>query len=715
MNRQLHIILVFAGILQLVGLKHAEPVTNGVMSMQIRIQDAQTRLAKLKALVAAHPDAAKDDYVRLGILVAEHFTTRMKTSGPDGKQTDGWTSLQADEVKTVLDATELRIKIISSKKIKPLMVPKPTGGPITIRDGIFYTDIRIAKNSPAVKRPIFFYGYGVFKQTADDMLTLKDMGVTLISQERGPSTMHPDGSMNDDGNRITIVDTLKSAAKYGIKVDLLLSPHYFPQWAIDKSPDIIPTENSGFPNLNINHPKTREVLRKWLETIIPAVKDEPALFSVCLANEPTSRIAGREPYSRPKWIAYLKQKHQSIEALNDLYGTGYTSFEDVPPGTQPVSDTGSKRAYYDWVRFNQISFAEWFQWMNDIIKELAPNLPTHIKVNAPIFFVRQLVMDSGVDPELLSRITDIAGNDCEVYSPEGGSYPHDKGVLDGSFAYNWQVQELWYDLLHSFKGQPVFNSENHFIVDNSPAVTIPPNHTRAVLWQGALHHGAASTLWLWEEPRETPFMGSIYIRPANMFAAGRTMLDMNRLAPELAAINQSKPKIALLYSMPSVIWEENYFAGQQVGDKLDTVKKMYTALTFLGQPVTFISERQLAEGTGAKVDWIIVPNATHVEDSTIKALDEFAAKGGNVLLAGKNSLLWDEYERPRELPIRLASAPRVDPAADDKTLMANLGSALMKDGTHLTSLYDVKDSQHTWGVEYRLVPFRNGILVPMTN
>lgn len=716
MNKQMHAILILVGFLQITGLTQtAESSIKANLPISVRIKEEQTHLMKLKALIESNPETAKDDYIRLGIIIGERFIARMKTGGPDGNQTDDWTSLQVDELKSVLNDTELRIRQIVTKRIKPVTVPNPTSGTVKISDGLLYADTKTSGNAKIKQQPVFFYGYGVFKQTADDMSSLRNIGVTLISQERGPSTMHPDGSLNDDGNKITILETLKSAAKYGIKVDLLLSPHYFPQWAIDQSPDVIPVVNSGFPNLNINHPKVREVIRKWLEAIIPTIKDEPALFSVCLANEPTSHIAGREPYTRQKWVDYLKKQHRSIEALNTLYGTKYESFDDVPPGTMAVSDVGSKRAYYDWIRFDQSSFAEWFQWMNDIVKKQAPNLPTHIKVNAPIFFVRELVMDSGVDPELLSRITDLAGNDCEVYSPEGGSYPHDKGVLDRSFAYNWQVQELWYDLLHSFANKPVINSENHFIVDNSPAVTIPANHTRSVLWQGALHHCAASTLWLWEEPSENPFKGSIYLRPANMFAAGRTMLDMNRLAPELAAINQAKPKIALLYSMPSVIWEQNYFVGQQVGDKLDVVKKVYTALTFLGQPVTFVSERQLAEGSAAKVDWIIIPNATLVEDTTIKALDEFAAKGGKVLMAGKDCLAWDEYERPRKLPNRLANALHVNPASDDRTLMADISSILTSGGVSLTSLNDVKDGKRALCVEYRVVHYHNGALIPMTN
>ena len=663
------------------------------MNLGTRLKEEQEHLTRVQSLILANPQLSGDDYIRLGITTAERFIRRVGTGGPDGKQPLNWSSLQINEIKEVLEQTEVRIKRAVANKISPQLVPQPTGGPVTVHDGIFYTDTTIGKDSPAIQRPFYFNGYGVFTQVAADIPNFRNFGVTLVSQERGPISMNPDGSLNEQGR--SILGTLKSAAENGIKVDLLLSPHYFPQWAVAQSPDVLPTEYAGFPNFHIDHPKAREVIQKWLETIVSAVKDEPALFSLCLANEANNQYGGRDPWSRPRWIEYLKQQHRTIESLNALYGTNYKKFEDVlVPGIQMPEQVDAQRAYYDWVRFNQYHFADWFRWMNDIVKRLAPEVPTHIKVAWTFFFHRTLHL--GNDLELMCEITDLAGNDC--------------AALPGSGGYDLKGQGLWYDLLHSFSGQPVFNSENHLILDGAPAVSFPSNHIRSVLWQGALHHQGATTLWVWEEPGDPQVVpqleGSIYLRPTNIYTAGQTMLDLNRLAPEVTAINQDKPKVALLYSMPSWVWQEDY---------VEVMKKVYTSLLHMGQPVTFVSERQLASNRAAKVDWIIIPNATHVQDATVAALKKFMEEGGRVVMAGKDCLRWDEYQRPRKPSQGLGTVAQIDSTTNEQQFTAFLRQVLVDGGLKLTGLQNVADGKPVWGVEYRTVPYRGGVLAPMIN
>lgn len=95
---------------------------------------------------------------------------------------------------------------------------------------------------------------------------------------------------------------------------------------------------------------------------------------------------------------------------------------------------------------------------------------------------------------------------------------------------DWAGNEFFYDLLHSFRGQGVFNSENHIIPDGATSYHIPMSHTRSVLWQGGLHHQISTTIWVWETAADPSLAGSIYFRPANVYGAGRAMLDLNRLA-----------------------------------------------------------------------------------------------------------------------------------------------------------------------------------------
>ena len=184
------------------------------------------------------------------------------------------------------------------------------------------------------------------------------------------------------------------------------------------------------------------------------------------------------------------------------------------------------------------------------------------------------------------------------------------------------------------------NSENHTINDGEQR-QISPDFIRASMWQGALHGLGQTACWEFGDANRGED-GGIKLRPADIFAAGRAWLDARRCANQVAAVVRAKPHIAILYTRNSLYWQKDNYPR--------IVKAAYTALTFLGEPVTFVTERQLAEGTAAPVRAIILPQANHVTDATVAALDLFVAKGGKLIALGDGNLGRDEYDRRSRLP-----------------------------------------------------------------
>ena len=628
---------------------------------------AREHLAGVDKRVESNTALAADSYVRLGAAVARRFLVRVTSGGRDGKQPAAWSLLQLEEARRVLERTEEDIRRV-------------------LRRG--------ARRVPPRR---YYGGYGHFDEVSWDIPSFADMGTMLIQQQRGPGHMNADGSVGPGA--ASLLRTFQLANEYGVKVDLLLAPHNFPGWAVKAAPDITDVTPSGFIWFNVDHPTWREVMEKWIDRIIPLVKDSPALFGVCLSNEPTYRNSGRDRYSRPKWIDYLKRHHDDIASLNALYGTTYARFDEVPVPDVPKKapkDTEKIRALYDWTRFNCENFAAWHEWMHNCIKRNAPGVKTHAKI-MPYVFTRHGLL-RGIDPELICRFTDIAGNDSDSFLRKPSRWP---------YVYKWQTQQMWYDLLHSFRGQDVFNSENHPVRDNGAPVHVPPAHTRATLWQGALHHQTATTIWAWFEPNYQRYKGLIVMRPANVYEVGRTMLDLNRLSDEMTAVSGAKPRVAILYSIPSVFWERN-------GMK-QCIKAVYTSLTFMGQPVTFITERQLTAGRYADVDWIVVPRATHVSDAAVAELKRYSARTGKLVFVGKSNLAWDEYHRKHDLRGAFKRAVRLDVKLKEKAVFSPLREAFAKGGLSTVALHDAKTGKPAWGIEYRIVPFRGRLLVPMIN
>jgi hypothetical protein len=630
-------------------------------NLSVRMADLlksnETRVHRIKGRIK---DLPSNGYVEMGLTIADRFIQRVKpdASGKD-KQSIDWSMRQMTEVAGVLDETE---KFLATKTT--FDSPRLTGGAVEIRDGVFYTQ------TTAGKRPFYFGGFGHFGLAQAEMPLLRKMGYNAIEFEAGPAQF---GAHSE-----SCINTVKLASENRMKIFFMLSPHYFPQWAIDKAPDVIVP--GGFNKFDVNHPVAREAIGKWIDHIVGQTKNEPSILSYDLMNEPIYTQSGRTRYSQPVWIRFLQDRHKTIDTLNALYGTKYTAFDQVPvPKDEYPRAVGDRRAYYDWFTFNHRNFADWIRFMHDRVKKVSPRAFTQVKV----FDVS--LHWSGIDPELICEITDIAGNDCWSLWP-GGDY-----------AYSWLQMELYYDLLHSFRGRPVANTENHIFPDGSTVGDdFPPAHTYAVYWQGALHHQGAQVTWVWEEPVNVTFEGHISLRPANIHAGAKAMLDLNRLAEEITAVNQARPQVALLYSVPSIFWEKDFE---------ETTRKVYTAVNFLGLKITFISERQLAAGKMPPVTCVILPHATHVLDSTVAALDRFVQKGGTLILVGQKNLGHDEYHRTRTQPPALAKIT----ATEVKELPGIL-KALPQ-----VTLMDIETHQPAWGVEFRAVPYRNHRLVPMVN
>jgi hypothetical protein len=316
-----------------------------------------------------------------------------------------------------------------------------------------------------------------------------------------------------------------------------------------------------------------------------------------------------------------------------------------------------------------------------MIKSRDPRALTHAKIMV-FFTLDQSQTGAGVDPEQFCLNTDIAG--CDSYAQMiAGVGPLDEKTSK-EYAYHWQVQEMNYDLLHSFKNQPVFNSENHPIENSNGAYRYPAKQVRAVMWQGGLHHQGATTTWAWDEGRDPSLMHTIYFRPAYIWGQQRGLLDLNRLSDEVTAINRAQPTVAILYSPASRFWEKDY---------AKSVLTIYTALKFLGHNVTFISERQLAAGQVSDVP-LILPKVTHLSRAADVALDRKRA------IAAGDCALFDEYHRKwsQHLPSQVSLESEKAAYADLKKLVPSLPVSV-----------------DAWGVEYRVIESAGDLLIPLIN
>lgn len=534
--------------------------------------------------------------------------------------------------------------------------------------------------------PLFFVGYGHFYQARKDIPRFPGYGVNIIQfAEFGPSAVLPSEDEVCYESINTLVQTLDEAARANVKVDVLVSPHYFPGWPSHKWPQLV-SGGGGFLGYCVDLPEAKFVNEKFLRILIPLIKDKPALHSLCLTNEPSFDHTTGAPNTRPMYVSYLIQRYGDIRDLNTRYGSDYKSFDEVPMGGG-LDDP----QFYDWCMFNRERFADWHKWMADVIHDMAPEIPVHSKVCTIATLPSRVYSGNGVDLELMGRVSQLNGNDCCFYT----------GSTEGYMSH-WQLQNAAYDIQRSLNRKPIFNSENHISRDFSMNY-VPPEHFRTVLWQGAIHGQASTTIWIWERATSSAhtwcFYGNVMDRPGCALAVGTTCMDLNRFAEEVTALQNVKAPAAIVYSNASFMRNGEYLVAKN---------RVYEALNFCGVKVDFISEAQLARGDGAKYGMIILPQTTHLTRSAFRGLCALPSSTRLVALGEtpakdpqSNALPEAEVKRVRDRAL----------AIDGDSSPRQIWPVLRRELAALRALpecsvVDAKSGEPVWGVEW--LPARVG-------
>lgn len=588
--------------------EESQPIEKLGSSISADINAVEARLEEFDKLLAqCEEKGIPTDYPSVTRAMLEQFIPLAKEDLQKGEIQRA--DFAAKDFRRSLDAAVTETQAyLKEPALAPNAVRYKTGR-LDI-EGLSFVGDRLDSQGSESRGPVFFCGYGHFFQVREDIPRFPKYGVNIIQIEVGPSaTLTSEGEIDLNAVR-SVFETLDRAAEQNIMVNVLLSPHYFPAWAMQKWPHL-GHGGGGFLGFCVDEPEAKFVIEKFLRAVVPILRSKRALHSFCLSNEPIfDRTAGC-PRTKEMWSAYLEKTYESVSTVNQRYGTDYTSFDEVPV---PGNDAYQAPQFFDYCRFNHERFAGWHKWMADIIHEMAPEVPVHAKVMAWTFFQRHAI-SWGTDAEMFGELSQINGNDCAMW-PEGG----------GGWATSWHSQNMAYDLQRSVARKPIFNSENHLTRDRSTDY-VRPEHFRTALWQGAVHGQGATTIWVWERTydRGYDFYGNVMDRPGCSEAVGRTCLDLNRFAEEITALQNKPAPVAIVYSNASIARSPGH---------IDAMGKAYTALNFCGVKIDFISEKQLADGKAGEYRIIVLAEATHLPQAAFDGLKRVDAST-NVVVIGR--------------------------------------------------------------------------------
>lgn len=681
-------------------------VPSPLVQLEVALDDGRTRVTRQlnlitqravhEGLAALRPQVEKlrhkvqamggrGNYPRVTLTIADNFMRWIAQDVEYGEIARAWAQLQ-----TVTELVQAALK-----KTQWPLAPKYVTGPLAIDGPSFVGDV-VWPDGRRERRPVIFIGMGPFGQARRDAGIFPDYGFNIMQVEFGPNSVLPSENEYSDRAINEFLEVCDRAAKAGVKVNLLISPHYFPGWALQKWPHLRDC-SGGFFRYCVHAPQARQVIEKFLRYTIPKIKDHPALHSICLSNEPISTNLQKCRFVRAHWHEWLRRKYGSAANMNEAWGTDYAGFDDVPV---PPARFKPSALVYDFVRFNQEEFAGFHRFMADIIHEMAPNLPVHAKMMICAVFGPSSHGPWSIAPELFAQFCEINGNDAwRAYRPAG------------EWATTWQDEIMGYELQRCAREAPVFNSEDHIIPDRNVNWQ-SPTYIYNVYWQGAVHGRGASSAWVWERTYDpsSSFCGSILHRPACIEAAGRCTLDLNRLALEVTALQRAKPRVAVVYALSGYVWDADYD---------DAMEAAWRASAFVGHKTGFIFERQLealADGRPlpeylSDLRVILLAGLHHLSARAVKGLQQFADGGGRIIAIGG---VPDRDEHDKPLSLKPPTALTIK-TSDDRALMAQLAKALARLGVQTPVTLTDERGAPLYGVEWFAVPWQGGWLVNVSN
>ena len=487
-------------------------------------------------------------------------------------------------------------------------------------------------------RPVIFSGYGHFDTAVRDIPMFSSIGADMIQFE---VTMHsvmrgenPDGSFQvsfeTPARRLSGID---SAWKNNVAVALLLGTHYLPDWAGKAHPEML--WNSGsFLQFDVQHPYSRKLVGEFVRQTVRHVRNMEgagSIHSICISNEPRYQPSLRSGFTRSRFIERLKALYENdIDKLNRKYGTRYADFDAAVPNYDPQPDS-LPGLYYDFVIFKLDEFADWHNWMAGIVEEEWPGMAVHSKV------LGGFGIGGATDYERFGKFSTLNGTDNGIgFNQRTGQFTRGEMILN---------------LASSMNPVSIINTENHLIPDD---VEEPVSYDAVYCcaFQQYVHGVAGSAAWVWEDydlnmfRNHHVFVGDIYRRPMGILAVRDAAADANRLVNELREAYAAPARVALLYSIPSAIFNEKYESA---------CKEAWHALARAGRKIRFVSEDQLKRGETAGIELIVATEATVLTPEAADALKRFAESGGTVVQIGKG-FEKTPYGEPLEVKIPAKTA-----------------------------------------------------------
>jgi len=419
-----------------------------------------------------------------------------------------------------------------------------------------------------------------------------------------------------------------------------------PLWAENKYGPGFKMREDTYTGYDIDNPGAREMMTFLFEGTIPFMAGKKySELGYMLCNEPhfyTTKDAWAtgpvSEYTKEKFRTWLSSKHESISILNQLWGTSFSSFDDVSIEIPIDPSLQGSPKWYDWVIFNNFRVTEWYKFLKSELQKHDPNTKVHLKIMPNLWSDNK--RNHGIDFEALTQLSEISGNDAGAENSYMWGGPKD---WEEHYSWDWREVCMSYDFMKSVSPDNIIlNSELHFL-SKIPFrdLHLDPAYARTTFWTAHMQGLNASQIWVWARNQDGSingqagkgYAGTFNQQPRIVNEIHSTMMDLNAYAEEITAFQQQRKPIRIFYSETSATNKTSH---------MDDVFEIYESLFFEGIPIGFATKNILNKQDHSNWDLVLVHKTQFVTEEELNSLQIYLDNGGTVIIDDV-SLTGNEY------------------------------------------------------------------------
>lgn len=500
--------------------------------------------------------------------------------------------------------------------------------------GVFWLASAVAGVAPAhAQMPdTILYGVAYYDEYTpvdrvdEDARMMKAAGITVVRiAESTWGTLEPQPGVFDFSH----VDRMLAAMhKQGIKVIVGTPTYAIPTWLAREHPNVLVVGPNGVraqygprQNMDISDPDYRAAAERVIVALVDHVKDHPAVIGYQLDNE-TKAYGSSGPNVQAAFVAQMKKKWPSLDALNDAWGLNYWSnrinrWEDFPSTNASINASMSNA----FAAFQRGLVTDFLTWQAKIVRAHAR--PGQFLTQN--FDLGWRETSYGVQPEVdhwkSAKPLDIAGID--IYHPS-----QDK-LTGAEIAFGG-------DLARSIR-----NGQNYLVIETEAqgwAQWTPyPGQLRLQAYSHLASGAQMVAYWHWATTAnavETYWRGLLTqdYKPNPVYAEASTVgADLKRIGPKLAGM--TKRNSVAIYVSNRALSAFNSFKPSGV-EYNQVLRPFYDALYRMNVEVDILSPDSTMELDKYKL--IVVPALYAASDAEIARLNDYAKRGGHLLYTFKS-------------------------------------------------------------------------------